>query len=46
MIAGILKEAIERRIDWVQFNADLEAQDQDRLMIRGLLRAPDKTGGV
>lgn len=46
VIAGILKEAIERRIDWVQFNADLEAQDQDRLMIRGLLPAPDRRGGM
>lgn len=46
VIAGILEGAIERRIDWVQFAADLEAQDQDRLMIRGLLPAPDSKGGV
>lgn len=46
VIAGILKAAIERRIDWVQFNADLEAQDHDRMLIRGLLPAPDSKGGV
>jgi hypothetical protein len=40
-IASILKAAIERRIDWGQFNADLEAQAHDRLMIGGLLPAPN-----
>lgn len=45
MIADILKDAIERRIDWVQFSTDLEAQEQDRMMIRGLLPAPDRMGG-
>lgn len=40
VIADILKQAIERRINWVQFNDDLQAQDQDRLMISGLLPPP------
>lgn len=46
VIAGILKDAIERRIDWEQFNADLKAQDQDRLMISGLLPAPETREGM
>jgi len=41
VIAEILRAAIEKHIDWTQFNADLEAEDVDRLMIRGLLPAPD-----
>ena len=40
VIAGILCAAIERRIDWVKFMVDLEAQKQDRLLITGLLPAP------
>jgi len=40
VIADIPRAAIETRIDWIQFNADLMAQDVDRLMTRGLLPAP------
>ena len=45
-IAEILRAAIEKHIDWTQFNADLEAQDVDRLMIRGLLAAPAAAEGA
>jgi hypothetical protein len=44
VIADILRAAIKKRIDWVKFNDDLNAQDVDRLMIRGLLPAPDHGG--
>lgn len=40
-IALIIRDAIERRIDWEQFNDDVKAQDHDRVMINGLLPAPD-----
>ena len=40
VIADILKEAIERRIDWEQFADDLDAEKHDRTMISGLLTAP------
>lgn len=36
-IASILKEAIERRIDWTQFLDDLDAQDREREEIQTLL---------
>jgi hypothetical protein len=40
-IATILKEAIERRIDWNQFTDDQMAEESDRLMITGLLPSPE-----
>lgn len=43
-IASILKEAIERRIDWTQFLDDLDAQDREREEIQTLLLpAPEGT---
>lgn len=41
MIADILKAAIERRIDWVQLGQDQQAEDHDRMLISGLLPAPN-----
>lgn len=46
VIAEILKEAIESRIDWIKFNDDLIAQKRDRLMISGLLPPPDSIRGA
>lgn len=40
-IATILREAIERRIDWDQLGDDQQAEEHDRMMISGLLPAPD-----
>lgn len=45
-IAQILTDAIERHVDWAQFNADLNAETQDRLMISGLLPAPNRNGDL
>ncbi|WP_254656427.1 hypothetical protein [Roseovarius sp. 217] len=44
VIADILKDAIDRRIDWTQFVNDLDAQKQDRIMISGLLPPPESMG--
>ena len=41
VIADILKAAIERRIDWVQLGQDQQAEDHDRMLISGLLPAPN-----
>lgn len=45
VIAEILRNAIERRIDWEQLSDDLEAQDQDRMMIGRLLPPPGQWEG-
>lgn len=45
VIADILAEAIDRRINWTQFVEDLDAEKQDRMMISGLLPAPDARAG-
>lgn len=42
VIAEILKEAIEQRIDWTQFCDDLNAQDREREEIQTLLLAPPR----
>ncbi|GGO55260.1 hypothetical protein SAMN05444398_103289 [Roseovarius pacificus] len=46
VIADILEEAIKRRINWMQFVEDLDAEEQDRVMIGGLLPAPESMGAV
>ena len=40
IIANILRGAIERRIDWEQFDRDVIAEERDRRMIGGLLPPP------
>ncbi|SFU06868.1 hypothetical protein SAMN05216236_12314 [Sedimentitalea nanhaiensis] len=40
-IADILKLAIERRIDWKQYAEDPSAEETDRMLISGLLPAPE-----
>lgn len=41
IIAGILKAAIERRIDPILLEMDQEQEGRDRLLISGLLPSPD-----
>lgn len=44
VIADILKGAIERRVDWDQIAEDQQAEEYDRVMISGLLPAPEYGG--
>ena len=43
VIAGILKTAIERRIDWDQFRTDMQAQEREREEIQLLLLTGPRT---